>query len=129
MSRPAIDRFWEKVDKSGGDDACWLWGKQVNHNGYGIFHESKKLIGAHRWILGFLRGSPLRWDDELKETANHKCNNPPCVNPVHLYIGNQKQNVADAVERGSMWWQNESHRQNVASAVAESNRNRAKATI
>jgi hypothetical protein len=98
-----IDHFWARVDRSDGPDACWLWTGSKHKQGYGHFRvggRAGRTYRANRWILGHLRGEHLRWDAEVRETANHHCDNAVCVNPAHLYIGTQQQNVSDAVARG-----------------------------
>ncbi len=80
-------RFWDKVDKSG---KCWIWRGSKLKTGYGRFHFAGKTITAHRisWMLA--HGS-------IEEGMHvlHKCDNPPCVNPDHLYIGTHTQNMQD----------------------------------
>lgn len=91
-------RFWSKVDKRGPDE-CWPWIGGGNKLGYGIFayreNGETKSPPAGRWLLGYLRGRPL----ERSEEACHRCDNPPCVNPAHLYIGTHKQNMRDMGDR------------------------------
>lgn len=99
-----LDRFWSKVDRSGGPDACWTWTIGCSRGGYGNFQVRRNgkhyTFIASRWVLGMLRGEPLRWDDEKREEACHHCDNPPCCNPAHLYVGDRSQNIGDAWERG-----------------------------
>lgn len=92
-----INRFMANVDMSGGPDACHEWTGERS-NGYGLFvvEDGLRTYGAHRWILGFQRGEHLR----PKELACHHCDNPPCVNVAHLYVGDAKTNYWDAVNRG-----------------------------
>jgi hypothetical protein len=91
------ERFASFVDASGGPDACHLWQGHRQQNGYGKFPVNRVPTIASRWILGYLRGRPLRRD----EMACHHCDNPPCVNPKHLYVGDNAQNMKDAVARGT----------------------------
>lgn len=79
--RPASERFWEKVDKSG---ECWLWLGTIkprsNGNGAGAFRdENRKIVLAHRWAYENLVG-PIPSGLEI----DHLCFNPRCVNPKHL---------------------------------------------
>lgn len=87
-------RFWARVHKG---ERCWIWTGAKHIRGYGA---SAVIMGdtrAHRisWLL--TRGPIPRGLGVL-----HKCDTPLCVNPDHLYLGDQKQNVADAVSRGRM---------------------------
>lgn len=101
--RSLADRLWEKVDRSGGPDACWLYTGYRNVQGYGVINDggrpgisrSSKLIGAHRaaWIV--INGTLLPGRAVL-----HKCDNPPCCNPNHLRSGSQADNAADMAAKG-----------------------------
>lgn len=85
-----LDRFWAKVDRSGGPDAG-------------------QMRQAHRWILGVDRGQPLRWDEEVKEEACHHCDNTSCCNLKHLYVGDRHTNMQDCVSRGRNPQANKTH--------------------
>lgn len=95
-----LERFWSKVDKSGGEQACWLWLGARNPNGYGQFRHDGQMRQAHRWILGQTRGAALQWNAALKEEACHHCDNPPCVNPAHLFVGDRSANMRDSADKG-----------------------------
>lgn len=87
---------------------CHLWTGQQDDSGYGLFcyHDNTgklRRTRAHRWLLGYLRGKPLTREVVGKEDACHHCDNPPCVNQDHLYVGTRKQNIGDAVERKRIW--------------------------
>ena len=91
------DRFLNLVEKT---DDCWNWIGCLNAGGYGytsICKGKKKVrnIVAHRRAYELFVG-PIP-DDFL---VLHKCDNPPCVNPNHLFIGTQKDNVADMFRKG-----------------------------
>jgi hypothetical protein len=98
-------RFWSYVDKSGGPDACWLWIGARGHAGYGVFavriNGGKFNFTASRWSLGHSLGEPLAWDETSRQEACHRCNNPPCVNPAHLYVGDRYSNMQDAWRNGT----------------------------
>lgn len=93
------DRFMQHVDTSGGPDACHPWTRARNRDGYGWFGSGGASGLAPRWLLGYLRGEPLRTD----EYACHHCDNSPCVNERHLYVGDHERNMRDKAQRGRAW--------------------------
>jgi hypothetical protein len=93
---PPEVRFWKWVDKSAGEDSCWIWIGGHSTEGYGCFAlDGHRSIGAHcaSWILH--NGAIPKGLFVL-----HECDNPPCVNPRHLKLGTHGQNCADMVARG-----------------------------
>ena len=92
----AIDRFWEKVDRSGGPDACWLWTASTRRKGYGQFAlRNNKPIPAHRAIWIMVNGEI---PDGL--CVLHRCDVPGCVNPAHLFLGTKRDNSVDMAIKG-----------------------------
>lgn len=90
-----IQRFWGKVIRKGSDE-CWLWTAGTNGSGYGAMYISRKQILAHRFSYLIANG----WiDDRL---TLHSCDTPPCVNPKHLRLGTQLNNIHDAIKRRRM---------------------------
>ena len=86
--------FWELVNKS---DGCWLWTGSKDRAGYGEFPYQGKNWRAHRLSYVFANG--LIADDVL---VCHKCDNPPCVRPSHLFLGAHSDNSQDAMLKGRM---------------------------
>lgn len=86
-SKTVQERFWEKVDKSGD---CWEWLGCKDKDGYGFFRVNGKNKKAHRFALEI-------GGDELGDSlVLHKCDNPSCVRPLHLFTGDISDNQIDA---------------------------------
>lgn len=89
------ERFWARVVKG---DGCWVWTGARNAQGYGRMTAGSR--GA-----GYLRAHRVSW-----ELANgpvpkglwvlHRCDNPPCVNPAHLWLGTRLDNMRDCSAKG-----------------------------
>lgn len=90
---PIADRFWESVD-AGAPDDCWPWLGFIEPQGYGRTSISHRNIGAHR-VSYMLANGPIP-DGQV---VRHSCDNRACVNPAHLLVGTQGDNVRDAVAR------------------------------
>ncbi len=89
------ERFWEKVDKRGSDE-CWLW-TASSSQGYGRLWNGKRPEGAHR-ISFRIHGGEIPDGQHVL----HRCDNPPCVNPAHLFVGTSADNMADKVAKGRL---------------------------
>ena len=95
--RKLSERFWEKVKKSNG---CWLWMACRDRRGYGRFGMGRKhqpaVMDAHRVSYMLTHGGRLPTGKEIC----HRCDNPPCVRPSHLYADTHKQNQRDMSVHG-----------------------------
>lgn len=89
-----IERFWSKVKKDANEKGCWEWQGIRDRHGYGKVMVGGKFRLAHRISLLYTTG------EAPKLNALHKCDNPPCVNPEHLYEGTLQDNVRDRMKRG-----------------------------
>jgi hypothetical protein len=89
-----IRRFWSRV-AAGKPDECWCWIGSKTPLGYGHMRIGKQNAYSHRisWVLhnGFI-------PDGL--VVCHKCDNPSCVNPTHLFLGTMKDNTQDSIKKG-----------------------------
>lgn len=89
MRRPLDQRFWEKVDRSGGPEACWPWTAYIARTGYGMFTvEAGWVTTAHR-IAWELTRDPVPPGRQL----DHLCRNRSCVNPAHLEPVSSRENT------------------------------------
>lgn len=102
----------------GPGDECFPWpGRTTGKNAsfmYGTLRVGGKIVAAHRWVYESLVGSIPDG-----EKVCHRCDNPPCVRPDHLFTGTQKVNIQDAVSKGRMASGERSGRAKVSDAEVE----------
>jgi len=93
--RKLEERFWEKVKKNEG---CWIWTGSCNMQGYGHIGEGGvggRTLAAHRIAYELTYGSI-----PAETCVLHHCDNPICVNPKHLFLGTQTENLIDMTKKG-----------------------------
>lgn len=100
MKKSNIERFNKKYIIS--ESGCWIWTGSLHKDGYGNFwtglnrsNGNPILDLAHRWSF-------TEFVEDINEGnyVLHNCDNPPCVNPKHLYQGTQRVNMKDCVDKG-----------------------------
>lgn len=87
-------RFWDNLNKE-DSEICWNWMGYRNRVGYGQIKVGGKNLRAHRVAYAIANGHVPASLDVL-----HSCDNPPCCNPNHLWLGTDLDNVADKVAKG-----------------------------
>jgi hypothetical protein len=97
------DKYWPLVDKSdlGG---CWPWLGSRSKLNYGMLFLDGRLMRVHR--IGYeIANGPI----PAGMHCCHRCDNPPCVNPAHLFLGSRKDNMADMARKGRHYKQRVTH--------------------
>lgn len=96
--KPLADCYEQKVDRSPGQGPhgdCWGWNGSRHTNGYGRLNRTSGIVYAHRFAYEATYGPIPPGYDVL-----HRCDNPPCSNPAHLFLGTQADNNADCRRKG-----------------------------
>jgi HNH endonuclease len=92
-------RFWTKVSKPDNPNGCWLWTGCINkrRRGYGQFRLRGQLVSAHRaaWIL-------THGNVAAELDVCHRCDNPSCVRPDHLFVGTRGDNMRDCANKNRL---------------------------
>jgi hypothetical protein len=96
VTRPLVERFWEKVRVAGGDE-CWNWTAGPATR-YGMIYDGATMERAHRvsWALHYGAVPPGL-------SVLHHCDNQRCVRPDHLFLGTQTVNMLDAHAKGRLF--------------------------
>lgn len=85
---PFLLRFWVRV--AGVRRGCWEWRGATDPDGYGVLRYQRSRMRAHRVSWQLANGPVPKGLHVL-----HSCDNPPCVNPDHLFLGTHQDNVRD----------------------------------
>lgn len=98
------ENFWAHIAIRGPEE-CWEWIGYRARGKYGVVTIKKRTWNAHRiaWELQNTQKIPTGMD------ACHSCDNPPCCNPSHIWIGTRKENLQDCARKGRQWKQQRTH--------------------
>ena len=88
------ERFWSHVSVSELIEECWSWTLQRDRDGYGRLTWFRKRRGAHQIAYELHHGVSV-----AGKSVCHRCDNPACCNPFHLYLGTHQQNMQDRNQR------------------------------
>lgn len=94
LRTPPSERFYKKIEKT---ESCWLWTGASRY--YGNFWDGLKYVNAHRFSYKINKGTIPKG-----MVVMHTCDTPLCVNPEHLKLGTQKDNLQDMYSKGRGRW-------------------------
>jgi len=106
--RPLADLFWTKVSRGPG---CWNWTGHLNRKGYAVVtavgHPELVAISKTKrvWLASRVSWVLTHGTVPSDKLVCHRCDNPACVRPSHLFLGSHQDNVDDMVKKGRGFWQ------------------------
>lgn len=109
-----IEKFLKKLPNTLTENYCWEWQGIKDKQNYGILHHNRKNLKAHRISYEIYYSEPL---GELY--CLHKCDNPSCVNPNHLFSGTNLDNMRDKVKKGRCFTGNQKGEKNGSSKLKD----------
>ena len=112
-----VERLERSLDKSAGTDGCWVWTAATNSRGYGHATFDGARTYAHR-IAYTLAYGPI----PEGMFVCHRCDNPPCCNPAHLFVGTAADNAQDMAAKGRQWKQQLARKQRQTRACPDCQR-------
>jgi hypothetical protein len=95
VTQTQAETFWLRIKKDANSD-CWLWQGKIHSAGYGLLSINGHRQFAHR--ISYQRTHPNESIEGL--VVCHHCDNPPCINPAHLFLGTPKDNIRDMIAKG-----------------------------
>ena len=99
--QPALSQVLERCRRDVGT-GCWNWGGACSKHGYGRVKVDRRLVSPHRvtaWAMGLIESLS---DPRRTACVLHRCDNPKCVNPDHLFVGTLSDNMIDCAQKGRL---------------------------
>ena len=109
-----LNRFYDKLPNFLDENSCWKWKGAIDRYGYGVLSHNNKILKAHRISYEIYYAEPLG-----NLHCLHRCDNPSCVNPLHLFPGTNLDNVRDKVQKGRCYTGNQKGENNGASKLSD----------
>ena len=109
-----IETFCKYLPDTLDEKQCWEWKGKIDAYGYGYTYSNSKILKAHRVSYEIHYAEPL---NDLH--CLHKCDNPKCVNPLHLFSGTNLDNIKDKVAKGRCYTGNQKGENNGASKLSD----------